>query len=107
MHTMFKIESASFVDSDIHEDHPGYPLGSFRISIAGMAKRIYFDWTVPVGEMKSIGRRVVRARSYKKEAEIIKNLAPGTLIDLVVNAWDATPKDARRTVFSLSSIEVV
>lgn len=104
MHTMFKIENAVFVDSDIHEDHPGYPLGSFRISIGGMAKRVYLDWTIPVGEMRPIGARRVRARSYKREAILIKNLMPGDLVNLTVNAWDATPKDARRDVFSLAHI---
>lgn len=104
MHTMFKIENAVFVDSDIHEDHPEYPLGSFRISIGGMAKRVYLDWTIPVGEMRPIGARRVRARSYKKEAILIKNLMPGDLVNLTVNAWDATPKDARRDVFSLAYI---
>jgi hypothetical protein len=54
---MFEIENAAFVDSDIHYDVPGYPLGSFRISIGGMAKRIGFDWTIPVGEMRPIGAR--------------------------------------------------
>lgn len=107
MHTVFKIENAVFVDSNIHEDHPEYPLGSFRVSLAGMGKRIYLDWTVPVGEIRPIGARRVRARSYKKEAAIIKNLVPGNLLNLVVNAWDATPKDARRDVFSLASLEVV
>ena len=107
MHTVFAIENAVFVDSDIREDHPGYPLGSFRVSIGGMAKRIYFDWTIPVGELRSIGAKRVRARSYKKEAELIKNLTPGDPVDVVVNAWDATPKDARRDVFSLASIRVV
>jgi hypothetical protein len=104
MHTMFKIENAVFVDSNIHEDHPGYPLGSFRVSIKGMGKRIYLDWNIPVGKMRPIGKRRIRARSYKKEATIIKNLIPGDLVSVVVNVWDATPKDARRDVFSLARI---
>lgn len=104
MNTVFKIENAVFVDSDIREDHPGYPLGSFRVSIGGMAKRIYFDWTIPVGKMRSIGARRIRARSYKRDAIFIENLSPGDSVNLVVNVWDATPKDARRDVFSLAHI---
>ena len=36
---------------------------------------------------------------------LIENLKPGDLVDLIVNAWDATPKDARRTCFSLAHIK--
>jgi len=104
---MFELKKAIFVDSDIREDNPGYPLGSFRVSLNGMAKRVYFDWTIPVGEMRPIGARVIRARSYKKEAEIIENLVPGQLVDILVNVWDANPKDARRDVFSLAAIRMV
>lgn len=104
---MIRIENAVFVDSDIHEDHPGYPLGSFRISINGMGKRVYLDWTIPVGEMRPIGARRIRARSYKEEATIIKNLIPEDLVDLVVYVWDADPKDARHDVFSLTNLKVV
>jgi hypothetical protein len=107
MHTMFEIKNTVFVDSDIHEDYPEYPLGSFRVSINGMGKRVYFDWTIPVGEMRPIGKRRIRARIYKAEAEIIKKLIPGQLVDLLVNVWDANPKDARRDVFSLAAIRVV
>jgi hypothetical protein len=107
MHTMLEIKDTVFVDSDIHEDHPGYPLGSFRVSIGGMGKRVYFPWTIPIGEMRPIGKRRIRARSYKVEAEVIKNLVPGQLVDLVVNVWDANPKDARHDVFSLARIKVL
>lgn len=106
MLTSFHLEKAEFVDSSISEDVPGYPLGSFRVSLNGMGKRIYLNWTVPDPETKDrpIGAKRIRARSFKKEAEIIKSLASGDLVDIVVNVWDATPKDARRDVFSLAEI---
>jgi hypothetical protein len=109
MVTRFHIKNAAFVDSSIREDHPGYPLGSFRISINGMAKRVYFDWTTPDPETKdrAIGAKRIRARSYSKDAAIIKKLNPGDLVDLFVNVWDATPKDARHDVFSLAHIQTV
>lgn len=109
MSTMFNIKNAAFVDSDIHEDNPGYPLGSFRVSINGMGKRVYFDWTTPDPETKdrAIGAKRIRARSYKEDAAIIEKLAPGDLVDLLVNVWDATPKDARRDVFSLAHIRAI
>jgi hypothetical protein len=107
MLTTFHIRNAVFVDSNIYEDHPGYPLGSFRISLDGMAKRVYLNWTIPDPETKDreTGAKRIRARSYKKDAAIIKKLKPGDLVDLFVNVWDATPKDARRDVFSLAHIK--
>jgi hypothetical protein len=107
MITVFHICNATFVDSNIHEDIPGYPLGSFRVSINGMAKRVYLDWTTPDPETKDrpTGAKRIRARSFSKEAAIIKKLNPDDRMDFVVNVWDATPKDARRQVFSLARIE--
>lgn len=106
MSTMFEIKNAVFVDSDIHEDHPGYPLGNFRVSIQGRAKRVYFDWTIPFPDPET-GRSVTRARSYKEDAAIINNLVPGDLVDLFVNVWDANERDARCGVFSLAHIRAV
>jgi len=103
-HVQFEIKNAEYVDSDIDEYNPGYPLGSFRVSIQGRCKRVGIPWTIPVGEMTPIGRDRVRARSYKKDAEIIKNLKPGDLVDLFVNVWDANPRDARVGTFSLAHI---
>ena len=83
MITKFKIRNAQFVDSSIREDNPGYPLGSFRVSLNGMGKRVYLDWTIPDSETKDrpIGAKRIKARSFKKEAEIIKNLTSGTLLE--------------------------
>ena len=103
MHTMFDIKNAVFQDSSIREDVPGFPLGHFWIVINGMRKVVYLgmDYIHP-----ETGK-LVKERSYSEDAKLIKNLVPGEIVDLTVNVWDATPKDARRDVFSLAHISSI
>lgn len=101
MITRFELKNVVFLEDHITEWIPGFPLGHFAISMNGMRKRVYLGMYYNDPETGKLAKE----RSFKKDFEIIKNLIPGQLVNLVVNVWDATPKDARRDVFSLGVIQ--
>lgn len=102
MSDIIEIKNATFLESDIQYLRPDLPLGWFAIALDGLRrKRVYmsmYHTDLETGE-------AVRNRSYSKDAEIIKNLVRDDPINLFVNAWDWTKKDARCDVYSLAHIK--
>jgi hypothetical protein len=94
MHTMFEIKNAVFLESAISPEN----LGHFAVSINGMRKRVYLGMYYNDPETG----KVVQERSFSEDCKFIKNLIPGEIVNLLVNVWEATPKDARHDVFSLA-----
>jgi hypothetical protein len=103
MSVKFDIENAKFLSSNLSND--GSNLGSFAISIGGRKKVVYIDYTIPIPDPET-GRSVTRARSYEKECIFINNLRRGDRVDLLVNMWDASERDARCGVLSLEQIRL-
>lgn len=102
--TLIEIKNAAFLESDIRHYNSDLVLGWFAVALDGLRrKRIYLAMYHTNPETG----KIVRNRSYSEDAAIIKNLAPGDLVHLFVNAWDWTKKDARTDVYSLAYIKGV
>jgi hypothetical protein len=102
--TLIEIKNAAFLESDIRQYSPDLALGWFAVALDGLRrKRIYLAMYHTDPETG----KAVRNRSYSEDAAIIKNLVPGDFVNLVVNAWDWTKKDARTDTYSLAHIRAI